>query len=99
MFGRTFRIAVLLISTPLVSGCFCCCERPIFWRKHQGCGCGCEPCTTCCGSPVAGHAPPYQMGPTVYTGAPVVAPAMPTAPVVTPQADRMAPISSTALSR
>ena len=48
MFGRTFRITLLLIATQLASGC-CCCERPFFWRKYRG-GCCCEPCPTCCAS-------------------------------------------------
>jgi hypothetical protein len=99
MFGRTFRIALLLIATQLSSGCFCCCERPLFWRKYQGGNCCCEPCTTCCGAPpvsCCGAAPPHGMP--VYTGAPVALPAAPMGPVVNPQLDRMQPISSTALN-
>jgi hypothetical protein len=102
MFGRTFRIAILLVMTPLASGCFCCCERPFFFRRFQCCGGGsgcCEPCTTCCGSPSVAHPPAFPVGAPVYTGAPIAAPVLPTAPTTTPQTDRMAPISSTALSR
>jgi hypothetical protein len=96
MFGRTFRIALLLIATQLASGCYCCCHRPLFWRKQQG-AC-CEPCTTCCGSPAIpyGAVPPHGMP--VYPGAPVALPAAPTGPIINPPLDRMQPISSTALN-
>jgi hypothetical protein len=93
MFGRTFRITLLLIATQLSTGCFCCCQRPLFWRKHQG-AC-CEPCTTCCGSPAVPYGGAQGHGVPMYQSAPV---ALPAGPVVTPQLDRMAPISSTALS-
>jgi hypothetical protein len=95
MFGRTFRIALLLIATQFASGCWCCCERPFFCRRFQ-CGNCCEqPCTTCCGSPPAIPYGPPPHGVPVYTGAPI---ALPTAPVA-PPVDRMQPISSTALNR
>jgi hypothetical protein len=101
MFGRTFRIALLLIASQCATGCWCCCDRPFFWRKNYGgyggCGGCCEPCcTTCCGSPVMPSAPPIpHAGPPVYMAPPVAAPAAPTA---APQLDRMQPISSTALN-
>ena len=97
MFGRTVRIALVLIATQLSTGCFCCCDRPFFWRWRQagcGCGCGCQPCTTCCGSPVVGYGPG---GPPVYAGPPIaapVAPVAPAAPVANPALDRMPAISS-----
>jgi hypothetical protein len=98
MFGRTFRIALLLIATQLSSGCFCCCERPFFWRKNQGGGCCCEPCTTCCGSSPMTYGAVAPHGVPVYTGAPVALPVAPTGPIVNPPLDRMQPITSTALN-
>ncbi len=97
MFGRTFRIALLLMATQFASGCCCWCERPIFWRKYRN-GCCCEPCTTCCGSPAVpyGVGPPHAMP--VYPSGPVALPSAPIGPVVNPPIDRMQPISSTALN-
>jgi hypothetical protein len=99
MFGRTTRIAFLLIASQFASGC-CCCEHPFFWRK---CCRGCEqpcppPCTTCCGSPgmPTGAMAPHGMP--MYGPGPITMPAATGAPVVNPQADRMQPISSTALN-
>jgi hypothetical protein len=101
MFGRTLRIALQLITTQLASGCYCCCERPFFWRKYQyyhggnGCGCG-EPCTTCCGSPAMPHGAPVMP---VYGGTAVPLPAAPMSPSASPtNTDRMPPISSAVLS-
>jgi hypothetical protein len=98
MFGRTTRTVLLLLGTQLASGCYCCCERPFFWRhKWQQGGC-CEPCTTCCGSPGMIGAPVPAPGVPVYTGAPVVMPTAPMAPAGNPTSDRMPPISSAAMS-
>jgi hypothetical protein len=97
MFGRTFRITLLLIATQFASGCWCCCHRPLFWRKQQGCCC--EPATTCCGSAPAmpyGSVAPHGMP--MYPSGPVALPSAPTGPIANPQLDRMAPISSTALN-
>jgi hypothetical protein len=95
MFGRTFRITLLLIATQFAAGC-CCCHRPLFWRKYQG-GC-CEPCTTCCGSPAIPYGPAGPQGMPMYPSGPVALPSVPTGPIANPQLDRMAPISSTALN-
>jgi hypothetical protein len=98
MFGRTTRIVLLLIATQLSSGCFCCCHRPIFWRKYQMNGCCEPPCTTCCGSPGMAGGPAMPAGMPVYTGAPVVVPTAPVMPGGNPASDRMPTISSTAIS-
>ena len=102
MFGRTFRIALLLIASQLATGCWCCCERPFFWRKHYGGGFNggggcCEPCTTCCGSPAMPYGLGVPHGGPVLTGAPIAIPA-PTGPAGIAPTDRMQPISSTALN-
>jgi hypothetical protein len=102
MFGRTFRIGLLVLASQLASGCFCCCERPLFWRKYQGGGCCEQPCTTCCGSSPASYGLAAPHGVPVYSGAPIgmpTGPIPPVGPVVNPPTDRMQPISSTVLSR
>jgi len=85
MFGRTLKVAAVLVITQLSAGC-CCCYRPFFC--HGCCG-GCAPAPAC-----GGCSSCYT--PTVGTVGPVVAPFPGVSVAPTTVVPNMPPASSSA---
>ena len=62
MFGRTLKVAAILVLTQLSAGCCCCCcYRPFFC--HPFCGGGCGAAAPCCVVRVGLHAHGRTVGP------------------------------------
>jgi len=82
MFGRTLKLAAVLVITQLSTGC-CCCYRPFFC--HPFCGGGCAPapacggCASCYTPSVATPGPMIAPLPTVSVAPTTIAPNMPPA--------------------
>jgi hypothetical protein len=87
MFGRTLKLAAVLVITQLSTGCCCCCSlRPFFC--HAPCGGCCAAPAPACGC-TSGYTPP------VATAGPMMAP-LPTVSVAPTLVPNMPPAAGSA---